>query len=86
MTKKLLSIIFLSIFTFSSIKADEGMWLPQLLQAMNETDMQACGLQLSVQDLYDVNNSSLKDANVTPFQQSNLLKPVNRQTPAPVHP
>jgi len=62
MTKKIFSIIFLSVFTFSSVKADEGMWLPQLLQAMNEADMQECGLQLSAQDLYDVNNSSLKDA------------------------
>ena len=62
MIKKLLSIVFLFAFTFSSVKADEGMWLPQLLQAMNEADMQECGLQLSSQDLYDVNNSSLKDA------------------------
>ena len=62
MTKKLLSIVFLSVLTFSLVKADEGMWLPQLLQSMNESDMQECGLQLSAQDLYDVNNSSLKDA------------------------
>jgi hypothetical protein len=38
------------------------MWLPQLLQSMNESDMKDCGLQLTAQDLYDVNNSSLKDA------------------------
>ena len=62
MTKKLLSIIFLSVLTFSLVKADEGMWLPQLLQSMNESDMKDCGLQLTAQDLYDVNNSSLKDA------------------------
>jgi hypothetical protein len=29
---------------------------------MNESDMKDCGLQLTAQDLYDVNNSSLKDA------------------------
>ena len=62
MTKKLLSIIFLSVLTFSLVKADEGMWLPQLLQSMNESDMKDCGLQLTAKDLYDVNNSSLKDA------------------------
>ena len=62
MTKKLLSIIFLSVLTFSLVKADEGMWLPHLLQSMNESDMKDCGLQLTAQDLYDVNNSSLKDA------------------------
>jgi len=52
------------IFSLSAI-ADEGMWLPQLLQAMNESDMQANGLQLTAEDLYSVNNSSLKDAIVS---------------------
>ena len=51
-------------FSLSAI-ADEGMWLPQLLQAMNESDMQAHGLQLTAEDLYSVNNSSLKDAIVS---------------------
>ncbi len=62
MTKKILSIIFLSVITLSLAKADEGMWLPHLLQSMNVSDMKDCGLQLTAQDLYDVNNSSLKDA------------------------
>ena len=65
MIKKLFSIVLLSVLSFSSVKADEGMWLPQLLQSMNESDMQASGLQLTAQDLYDVNNSSLKDAIVS---------------------
>jgi hypothetical protein len=60
MIKKLLSIVFLFVFTFSSVKADEGMWLPQLLQQLNIEDMQAAGLKLSAKDLYDINNSSLK--------------------------
>ena len=62
MVKKLFSILFLIVITFSSVKADEGMWLPQLLKSLNESDMQECGLQLNAEDLYDVNNSSLKDA------------------------
>jgi hypothetical protein len=41
------------------------MWLPQLLKSMNESDMQAKGLKLSAEDLYSVNNSSLKDAIVS---------------------
>ena len=65
MIKKLFSIVLLSVLSFSSVKADEGMWLPQLLQSMNESDMKASGLQLTAQDLYDVNNSSLKDAIVS---------------------
>lgn len=51
-------------FSFSAI-ADEGMWLPQLLKAMNESNMQAAGLQMTADDLYSVNNSSLKDAIVS---------------------
>ena len=46
------------------LKADEGMWLPILLQD-NEADMQALGLQLNAQDIYNINNSSLKDAVVS---------------------
>ena len=52
------------IFSFSAF-SDEGMWLPQLLKAMNESDMQAKGLKLTADDLYSVNSSSLKDAIVS---------------------
>ncbi len=51
-------------FSFTAI-ADEGMWMPQLLKVMNESDMQAHGLKLTAEDLYSVNNSSLKDAIVS---------------------
>jgi len=44
------------------IKADEGMWLPILLKRLNEQDMQKAGLKLSAEEIYSVNNSSLKDA------------------------
>lgn len=39
-----------------------GIWIPSLLQGMNEDEMQSLGSKLSAQDIYDVNNSSLKDA------------------------
>lgn len=42
--------------------ADEGMWLPLLLKALNEQDMQTMGLKLTAEDIYSVNKSSLKDA------------------------
>ncbi|MDE6105697.1 MAG: S46 family peptidase [Bacteroidales bacterium] len=42
-------------------RADEGMWIPMLLNR-NETDMQSKGLQLSADDIYSINHSSLKDA------------------------
>lgn len=39
-----------------------GMWIPSLLEGMNETEMQLLGSKLTAQDIYDVNNASLKDA------------------------
>ncbi|MEM7660524.1 MAG: S46 family peptidase, partial [Bacteroidota bacterium] len=44
------------------LMAGEGMWLPLLLASLNEADMQAAGLELSAEDIYSVNQSSLKDA------------------------
>jgi len=44
------------------VRADEGMWLPMLLSRLNYVDMQKHGLQLSAEEIYSVNNSSLKDA------------------------
>lgn len=43
-------------------KADEGMWLPHLLQKLNINQMQEMGLKLSAEDIYSINQSSLKDA------------------------
>ena len=43
------------------MQAGEGMWIPFLLQA-NEADMKAKGLKISAEDIYSVNQSSLKDA------------------------
>jgi hypothetical protein len=39
-----------------------GMWIPSLLEGMNESEMQALGSKMTAKDIYDVNNSSLKDA------------------------
>ena len=42
--------------------ADEGMWLLPYLQKMNIKDMKAKGCRLSAEDIYSINQSSLKDA------------------------
>ncbi len=42
--------------------ADEGMWLPQLLNAMNIKDMKKNGCRLTAEQIYSINKSSLKDA------------------------
>ncbi|OFY87644.1 MAG: peptidase S46 [Bacteroidetes bacterium RIFCSPLOWO2_12_FULL_35_15] len=58
-------IIPFLIFNFSlltSVKADEGMWLPMLLKQLNESDMLKNGLKLSAEDIYSINKSCLKDA------------------------
>ncbi|MDR2972348.1 MAG: S46 family peptidase [Bacteroidales bacterium] len=59
MKKIILSIIiYLSLL---STKADEGMWLLSLLEN-NYSTMQKMGLTLSVEEIYSINNASMKDA------------------------
>ncbi|WP_299398453.1 S46 family peptidase [uncultured Gelidibacter sp.] len=56
-------IKFLVLFVTLQVSAQQGgMWIPSLLQGMNETEMQSLGSKLTAKDIYDVNNSSLKDA------------------------
>ncbi|PRY13665.1 dipeptidyl-peptidase 7 [Pontibacter ummariensis] len=63
MLKRILSLLLLvSLSVPFAAKADEGMWLPMLIKRLNHTDMQKQGLQLTAEEIYSVNNSSLKDA------------------------
>ena len=55
-------LILSCLLSFSSVTADEGMWLPMLVERLNYVDMQKEGLQLTPEELYSINNSSLKDA------------------------
>lgn len=57
-------VLFFISATFVS-KADEGMWLPQLLEKMNESRMKSLGMKISAQDIYSINKGSLKDAIVS---------------------
>ena len=57
----LLFFLFL-IVTLGKMRADEGMWLPYLLDQMKIKEMQSMGLKLSAEDIYSINHSSLKDA------------------------
>ncbi|WP_299777670.1 S46 family peptidase [uncultured Formosa sp.] len=54
--------ILLLFLTLQVSAQQGGMWIPSLLQGMNEDDMQSLGSKLSADDIYDVNHSSLKDA------------------------
>ncbi|HEV7781982.1 MAG TPA: S46 family peptidase [Chitinophagaceae bacterium] len=49
----------------SLAKADEGMWLPLLLEKLNEKHMKSLGMKMSAKDIYSINNGSLKDAIVS---------------------
>ena len=51
-------------FCFANPKAnpDEGMWLPMFFKQLNYANMQKMGLHLTAEELYSINNSSLKDA------------------------
>ena len=50
------------LLTTPAARADEGMWLPMLIKRLNYVDMQKEGLRLTAEEIYDVNNASLKDA------------------------
>ena len=53
----------LLLFITIQVSAQQGgMWIPSLLEGMNENEMKALGSKLTAKDIYDVNNSSLKDA------------------------
>ena len=58
---KLIFTFFISI-NFLFVKADEGMWLPMLLGEATYKNMVECGIKLTPAQIYNANNSSLKDA------------------------
>ena len=61
--KRVFSVIFtISILFPYTLRADEGMWLLPLIKQLNINKMNEMGLNLTAEDIYDINNSSLKDA------------------------
>ena len=61
--KKIVTLITILVFSVQLV-AKEGMWIPMLLNN-NIAEMQAMGCELSAEDIYSVNHSSLKDAIVS---------------------
>ena len=59
---KKLFLFILTITLSLQLSAQGGMWIPLLLSDVNETEMQSLGMKMTAKDIYDVNNSSLKDA------------------------
>ena len=62
MIKRISGFILVAILFAQLSFAGEGMWLPMLLKKLNYADMQNQGLKLTAEQLYDINNSSIKDA------------------------
>lgn len=60
MKRTLLIVALLVATTFSAV-ADKGMWLPSLIGSRIK-DMKAKGFKLSAEDIYSINQASLKDA------------------------
>ena len=57
-------LIFLSLclVLLAPLTAGGGMWLPLLLENLNEEEMRAMGMELTAEDIYSINAGSLKDA------------------------
>ncbi|HEX2920776.1 MAG TPA: S46 family peptidase [Bacteroidales bacterium] len=62
MKKLVLQVVLLLLLISPKIKADEGMWLLPLLEKMNMGKMTELGLKLSAEDIYSLNQPSIKDA------------------------
>lgn len=62
---KRIFLLFTFLLGFAQMRADEGMWLLMLVKRLNGVDMQKEGLHLTPEEIYSVNNSSLKDAIVS---------------------
>ncbi|MBE0663217.1 MAG: S46 family peptidase [Bacteroidales bacterium] len=60
MKKTLITLVLL--LAIMRLTAIEGMWLPILLQQLNEKEMQQMGFRLTAEDIYSVNQNSMKDA------------------------
>ncbi|MFC0317718.1 MULTISPECIES: S46 family peptidase [Olivibacter] len=62
MKTKKIWFLFLLLLPFTVVRADEGMWFLMHIDRLNHRDMQKMGLQLTSDEIYSINHSSLKDA------------------------
>ena len=60
--KRILCFLTALAVLAGNVWADEGMWMLPLLQKMNGKAMKDLGCRLTPKEIYDINNSSLKDA------------------------
>jgi len=61
--RRIAAVLLIACMGFAQFaKADEGMWLLPLINKLNIEKMQEMGFKLSAEEVYSINNSSLKDA------------------------
>ncbi|MFN7775091.1 S46 family peptidase, partial [Flavobacterium sp.] len=60
--KKCKFLFFVLFLSFQVLAQQGGMWLPHLLKGDRETEMKNLGLKLTAEQIYSLNQSSLKDA------------------------
>ncbi|MFH0842096.1 MAG: S46 family peptidase [Bacteroidota bacterium] len=60
--KKIIAVLLIVLSFGLNAKADEGMWLLPLIEKYNMGTMTSLGLKLSAQDIYSLNQPSIKDA------------------------
>jgi len=62
MFRKKLFVIAFFILSILSVSGKEGMWIPTLLNKYNIEEMKQMGFKLTAEDIYSVNQASMKDA------------------------
>ncbi len=65
MKNKFVALLLLFMFTVHSLKADEGIWIPLLIEKYNIKLMQEKGFKLTAEDIYSINKACMKDAVVS---------------------
>lgn len=54
--------LLIVLLSFPVFAQQGGMWIPSMLKGMNESEMHRLGMKINAEDIYDANNSSIKDA------------------------
>ncbi|WP_298305732.1 S46 family peptidase [Flavobacterium sp.] len=54
--------LLLLLFVIQTKAQQGGMWIPSMLKGMNEGEMKTLGMKISAEQIYSINQSSLKDA------------------------
>ena len=60
--KRIVIALIAALMISPAMRADEGMWLLPLLEKMNSDALRNLGSRLTPEQIYSVNNSSIKDA------------------------